>query len=138
LGIDNETANHVDRKDTKTAVWIALGTAYHIALPEFEKLVELRSGDVMTFDASKVLHSLVAPRTAREHEHRDIHCCVSLYTNGNQIAEVAKLSSEEPLEPCVHTHTPEQLALLSQYELTRLDRIQRNKRKLQELGLPCQ
>ena len=73
----------MDKLDTQTALWLALGRGYHISLPEFEKLVLLRSGDLMTFDASQVVHSLVGPpveegdeEDVEEIQYDDIHCCI--------------------------------------------------------------
>ena len=139
MGVQNCTANHLDRKDTKTALWLALGRAYYISIPEFERLVLLRSGDLVTFDASKLLHSLVAPAPLCPDEACDIHCCVSLYTNNNQLYEVAKMSTDGKPESLSFkkkqdTNEDDSVPISAHEELRKIN-IARNNAMLAQPGL---
>ena len=49
---------HWDAHDASTAIWLALGEV-HIGFPERETIVVLRDGDVITFDARKVMHCCI-------------------------------------------------------------------------------
>ena len=105
----------------------------------------LRSGDLITFDASKVVHSLVGPPVVEEGDEEDveeiqyddIHCCISLYSNKNQLKEVAKLSSsrKQSLLPKKRRVDEDDVSDLVPYELKRLANMRRNERLLEELGL---
>ena len=121
------TKNHVDDSDIRTAMWIALGTEYYISLPEFQLLVQLQDGDILTFRAQEIMHGLVAPPEDGE----KVHCCISLYTNKGQLREVAKTLAVEKM-PC-HETEEENLENLSLYERKRRERMAMNSRVLYEL-----
>lgn len=59
LGIQTGMPIHVDEGDSARATWGILGPV-EICFPEFEVVLQLQSGDVLTFDASKVYHACTA------------------------------------------------------------------------------
>ena len=109
-----------------------MGESYHIAFPEYKLLILLQDGDIVTFDASEVMHSLVAPTLEAEEDavEKAPHVCLSFYTNGKQVREVRKLMGRLDSEDEVVD-----MSGLTVYEIMRLERIKRNRAKLRELGL---
>ena len=67
----------------------------------------MEPGDIITFDASRLWHSLVAPEESTESESESeaagnnhpqkIHACISLYTNGAMLKEVRKANAPDKL-----------------------------------------
>ena len=47
---------HVDEGDSARATWGILGEV-EVCFPEFEVVLQLQAGDVLTFDAAKVFHA---------------------------------------------------------------------------------
>ena len=103
-----------------------IGQNYHISFPEWELLIELQDGDIVTFDAASVMHSLVAPPL----ESQKSHICLSFYTNARQLEEVRKY-----LNIMDDENSSDARKDLSDYELRRLENIERNLQELQKLGI---
>jgi len=101
----------------------------------------LEPGDIITFDASRLWHSLVAPEESTESESESeaagnnhpqkIHACISLYTNGAMLKEVRKANAPDKLPS--EELSSEEFARLSVYERERLKRKDHNALLIQAL-----
>ena len=60
LGIDCQAAMYKDHTDCCLATWAALQPVW-MALPEYEVVLILNPGDVLTFNSSETWHAMIRP-----------------------------------------------------------------------------
>jgi hypothetical protein len=92
IGCDASCAVHVDDEDATIATMVA--TSYcEMAFPEYEVVVEMQAGDILTFWPQEIYHGLINNPVGRSHPvgRDDVATLVSLYFNQGQIDKIGKL-----------------------------------------------
>jgi hypothetical protein len=104
VGVKCGAAVHVDKRDTKTALWMCLGDI-NMFWPEAGCILRLRDGDVLSFDAARMYHCMMG---APDEELDDLapYACISLYTNGSQLREFERQKSLNNPHPVLESQLP--------------------------------
>ena len=130
IGTNIATAGHVDGDDCTKAIWVGVGGRYYLALQEYHLFLEVNAGDVVTFFANDVLHSLAAhPDPPQDWPE---HYCLSFYTNRKQVAEIKK-DAVSDINEYSRVKALGGIHELPPYEKQRLYRIRANHQRIKEL-----
>ena len=94
IGIDCAAAVHLDENDDdeSEAQWIALRTV-RMVVSEYEIIVRLEPGDVMTFPAHNLWHAMI---TDQHHDSSEpISVNISMYFNKRQLRHFKRAKNKQ-------------------------------------------